>query len=593
MRYIGSKTKIVSDIASVIDSYGVKGTLFDAFAGSGAVSNAFKDKHQIIACDILMACYIVTKCSIMYTKDLFKSSGLRTMSWFSSNDSLTSVIEYLNTIPDVSGYVTRSFTPIGNRKYFTEENGGRIDAITSTIHKWFVDGIVSKDEKDFLLGCLLESISLIANIAGTYGSFNKKWDPRSLNRLTLKNHFSLDNKSGNIAHFGNSASIVETTPHDILYLDPPYNKRQYGSYYHVIETIARNDEPELKGITGLRDWSDTKSNFCSNKASDELRRFINSSNAKLIVMSYNNEGILTKQEIETILGTIGDVKCVEIPYKKYNSGRGESNNTTIEYIFSVLRPDTIGRSLYVNNIFNQECIEGMQLIPSESIDMILTDLPYGLTECKWDSVIPLDLLWIHYKRVIKPEGAIVLFGQQPFTSRLIMSNPEMFKYSLVWKKSKAGNFAQAPYRFLCEHEDILVFSFGKTAKNGIPRMKFNPQGTESCNKKMKGKTGSSEHRGGRTTQADYVQTVTNYPRTILEFANEGTPLHPTQKPVDLCEYLIKSYTNEGDIVLDSCMGSGTTAVACNNVKRLFVGFELDVKNFELCRQRLGKDATRV
>jgi site-specific DNA-methyltransferase (adenine-specific) len=521
---------------------------------------------------------------------LLTFSGLVEEEWFKLENPISGVLAFLNNIECAPGYVTQSFTPVGDRKYFSEGNGNRIDTIIETVHNWRAQSRVTDDERDFIIGCLVESISLIANTAGTYGSFNKKWDPRSLNPLILKNHFSSVGSSRHTSLFGDSLENISRA-HDILYLDPPYNKRQYGSYYHVIETIVRNDKPVLKGVTGLRDWSDTKSNFCNKNAAEELRKFIAGSSAKLIIMSYNNEGLLTKREIETILGSIGPVKCVEIPYAKYNSGTGEAKSTTIEYIFSVLR-QPIERLPYMNKIFHQDCIEGMNRIPNESIDMILTDLPYGLTECRWDSVIPLDALWAHYKRVIKPTGAIVLFGQQPFTSKLIMSNPDMFKYSLVWKKTKTGNFAQAPYRFLCEHEDIAVFSFGKTAKNGIPRMKFNPQGTLPCNKPMKGKTGTSEHRAGRDTQADYVQTTTNYPRTILEFGNEGKPMHPTQKPVALCEYLINSYSDEGDIVLDSCMGVGTTAVACRNTKRLFVGFESDEKNFELCRERLGADATR-
>jgi site-specific DNA-methyltransferase (adenine-specific) len=166
----------------------------------------------------------------------------------------------------------------------------------------------------------------------------------------------------------------------------------------------------------------------------------------------------------------------------------------------------------------------------------------------------------------------------------------MFKYSLVWKKSKTGNFAQAPYRFLCEHEDILVFSYGKVSKNGNPRMKYFPQGTQPCNKVMKGKTGNSEHRGGRATQSDYVQTVTNYPRSVLEFDNEGKPEHPTQKPLSLCEYLIRTYTSEGDVVLDSCMGSGTTAVACVASNRIYVGYEKEKKYYDTCIRRIANSS---
>jgi len=485
----------------------------------------------------------------------------------------------------VEGYVYNTFTPAGGRKYFSEENGKKIDAIVDALSEW---NLPEKD-KTYLLGCLVESVSLISNTSGTYGAYNKKWDPRALNPLVLKNHFSLSVRG--TAHRGDAVEIIGKTPHDILYLDPPYNKRQYGGYYHVLETIVRNDKPVVHGATGIRDWKDTKSKFCNkDSAVEELRKILSLTSAKVVVMSYNNEGLLHKSEIEEILSTFGSVVCHEVAHTRYNSGK-ETAGETIEYLFVSTRHSCAAPPhSFENQIFNEDCTTGMQRLPAMSVDMILTDLPYGLTECRWDSVIPLDKMWEQYRRVIKPTGAIVLFGQQPFTSTLVSSNHEMFKYSLVWKKTKTGNFAQAPYRFLCEHEDILVFSFGKTAKNGTPRMVYNPQGTNPCNKVMKGKTGTTEHREGRSTQADYVQTVTNYPRSVLEFANEGKTLHPTQKPIALCEYLIRTFTNEGGLVLDSCIGSGTTAVASLNTNRKFVGFELDTKNYTLCIERLGKAA---
>jgi site-specific DNA-methyltransferase (adenine-specific) len=592
MRYIGSKQRLLTEIEKVIDSYSVdSGTILDAFCGTGSVSEHFKNKYKVISCDLLKVCYTVTKCKLT-DKTKLEFKGLETEHWFSKKAPIDSVLSHMNGLDGIDGYVTTTFAPKGKRMYFTDENARKIDAMNELITSWKNCLLVTDTEFEFLLGCMIESISLVANTAGTYGSFNKTWDPRSKHTILLKDHFSTTSTDEHISIHGDVINNL-SYPHDILYLDPPYNKRQYGSYYHVIETIVRNDKPIVKGITGLRDWSDTKSKFCGKDAAEQLRRIIAGTSAKLVVMSYNNEGILSKSEIETILGNIGDVKCSEVTIGKYNSGSGTAGEAVVEYIFSVSRRTQIDKAIYENNVFNENCIDGMKRLPSESVDMILTDLPYGLTECRWDSVIPLPALWTQYKRVIKPNGAIVLFGQQPFTSQLIMSNPEMFKYSLVWKKSKTGNFAQAPYRFLSEHEDIVVFSFGKTAKNGVPRMKFNPQGTLPCNKKMKGKTGDTEHRGGRETQPDYIQTVTNYPRSILEFANEGKPVHPTQKPIKLCEYLINSYSDENDLVLDSCMGVGTTALACRNIGRRFVGFELDEKNFQLCRERLGEDSTRL
>lgn len=567
MRYIGSKQKLLAHLLQSVTA--PEGNVFlDAFSGSGVVSEAFAERYQVVACDLLYVCSVVTACKLLH------------------RDSLTidvdETLASLNSLDGIDGFIYRTYTPAGNRKYFSESNGRKIDAIRQAI-----DGYSGPD-KTFLLGCLIESVSLVANTSGTYGAFHKTWDPRSLHPLVLKNHFTLDRRGVSLQ--GSALDTVRTTPHDVLYLDPPYNNRQYGSYYHVLETIARNDSPNVHGVTGLRDWSDSKSKFCAkNSAAQELSDIVCASSASLVVMSYNNEGLLTKEEIEQLLGRIGTTSCIELPHVRYNSS-SPGKSTTIEYIFTVNRT-TLNILPYENKIFHQDCIVGMvERIPDHSIDMILTDLPYGLTECRWDSVIPLADLWKQYTRVIKPSGAIVLFGQQPFTSSLVMSNPSMFKYSLVWKKSKTGNFAQAPYRFLCEHEDILVFSNGKTSKNGVPRMVYNPQGTTPCHKVMKGKTGKTEHRGGRAIQADYVQSVTNYPRSILEFPNEGKTVHPTQKPLALCEYLIRTFSSDGGIVLDSCMGSGTTALACRQTSRRFVGFEVDIGNFELCRKRLGDSA---
>ena len=239
----------------------------------------------------------------------------------------------------------------------------------------------------------------------------------------------------------------------------------------------------------------------------------------------------------------------------------------------------------LNTVQQGNCLAIMQDVPTGSVDMVLCDLPYGYLECAWDTAIDLPLLWDAYKRVLKPSGAVVLTALQPFTSRLVLSNPAMFKYAWVWRKSRVGNFATAPLRPLGEHEDILVFGWGGMASNAKVKMTYNPQGTVAVNKACKGK-GAWAMRPGRTQAADYTQTTSNYPRTILEVQSEGKPVHPTQKPVALFEYLIRTYTNEGDTVLDNCCGSGTTGVACQNTGRNFIQMELDPKYCDIARSRL-------
>ena len=239
-----------------------------------------------------------------------------------------------------------------------------------------------------------------------------------------------------------------------------------------------------------------------------------------------------------------------------------------------------------NTIHHGDCLEIMKLIPNGSVDMILCDLPYGTTACKWDTIIPFEALWEQYKRVIKDNGAIVLTAAQPFTSALILSNTKMFKYSLVWQKSTISHFAQAPYRFLTEHEDIVIFSFGGCSSNANPRMKFNPQGLIDCNKLVKGK-GHSDHRPSKKIQKPFFQTKTGYPKSVLKFNSDKAKHHPTQKPVALFEYLIKTYTNEGDTVLDNCAGSGTTGVACQNTNRNYILIEQEQKYYDIIVNRLG------
>jgi site-specific DNA-methyltransferase (adenine-specific) len=232
-----------------------------------------------------------------------------------------------------------------------------------------------------------------------------------------------------------------------------------------------------------------------------------------------------------------------------------------------------------------DCLELMKDMPDGSIDMVLADPPYGTTACKWDTVIDLDKMWEQLKRIIKPNGAIVMTASQPFTTTLIASNMKMFKYCWVWQKSRVSHFAQAPYRPLTVVEDVVVFSYGGTSKNAKNRMVYNPQGVQDCEKICRGK-GHSDHRPSNVTQKDYTQTKTGYPKQIIEFKSDQATLHPTQKPVALMEYLIKTYTNEGETVLDFTMGSGTTGVACKNLGRSFIGIELDTDYFKIAEKRI-------
>jgi len=241
-------------------------------------------------------------------------------------------------------------------------------------------------------------------------------------------------------------------------------------------------------------------------------------------------------------------------------------------------------------LWNGDCLELMCDIPDGSVDMILCDLPYGTTACKWDTIIPFEPLWEQYRRVIKKNNAIVLTATQPFTTALIASNLSMFRYCWVWEKNTPGGFAHAKNMPLKKHEEIAIFSEGITAHaiQSKKRMPYNPQGIIRDPKVAKNRKRHDQESafGNRPSHKDeYVQEFRNYPSSVLKIPVDRG-YHPTQKPVALMEYLIKTYTNEGDMVLDNCMGSGTTGVACINTNRKFIGIELDKGYFDIAKQRI-------
>jgi len=230
-------------------------------------------------------------------------------------------------------------------------------------------------------------------------------------------------------------------------------------------------------------------------------------------------------------------------------------------------------------LFQGDCLDIMPLIPDKSIDMVFTDLPYGTTACKWDSVIPFDKMWVQLNRIIKPNGAIVLFGSEPFSSALRMSNIKNYKYDWIWDKKKGGNIMllkQQPYKV---HEIISVFNTNK--ETYYPIMEEQTPRT--------GKTYSAGEANGIKNYGDLRYYDKKYPKSILEISNakQNGKQHPTQKPVELMEYLIKTYTNENETVLDFTMGSGSTLVASKNLNRKFIGIEKEPKYYEIACQRCG------
>jgi len=238
----------------------------------------------------------------------------------------------------------------------------------------------------------------------------------------------------------------------------------------------------------------------------------------------------------------------------------------------------------MNKILHGDCLELMKDIPDKSIDMILCDLPYGTTACKWDTIIPFEPLWEQYKRIIKDNGAIVLTASEPFASTLRLSNIKMYKYDWIWNKKLAGNGILAKIQPLKIHEIVVVFANGKVRY--YPEMRTGRMREKLNNIKV------SEINGGdgiKTYKGDKGDKY--YPTSILEYSLAGYRkgrLHPTQKPVALFEYLIKTYTNEGDLVLDNCAGSGTTGVACKNTGRNYILMEIEQEYVDIINKRLSQ-----
>ena len=242
-----------------------------------------------------------------------------------------------------------------------------------------------------------------------------------------------------------------------------------------------------------------------------------------------------------------------------------------------------------STFYQGDCLVEMDKIADKSVDMILCDLPYGTTACKWDSVIPFEPLWKQYERVIKDNGAIVLTASQPFTSALVMSNTKLFKYEMIWNKCRGTNPGIAKYRPMPSFENILVF--------GKRKLKYNPQfreGEAYCKKSGVAKRGGNSHKMGFHTVTITDNSGFRYPLSVIDVSySPTTTIHPTQKPVELMEYLIKTYTNEGETVLDNCMGSGSTGVACKKTGRHFIGIEKDEKYFERVSSHMIVSASKA
>ena len=327
MRYIGSKKLLLEEIERVIEENIVNAESFcDIFSGTACVGNYFKKKYKIISNDLLYFSYCIQK-AIIETNTIpqFKTLGFNPIEYFNN----ISEKELLN-LPQEKRFCTKNYSPLGNRMYLSEKNGVKIDFIRNKIEEWREKVLINENEYFYLIAVLVEAIPFISNISGTYGAYNKFWDKRSLKELTLKDLPLFDNGKENKAFNENSNGLIKKIEGDILYIDPPYNKRQYSSNYHLLETVAKYDNPTLKGVTGLRE-NDTKSDYCKkNSVLKSFEDLISNAQFKHILVSYSNEGLMGVNDIEGVLKKYGkNYKMYEIEYRRFKS-RGKCNSLNVE-----------------------------------------------------------------------------------------------------------------------------------------------------------------------------------------------------------------------------------------------------------------------
>lgn len=348
MRYIGNKTKILDEIDILIKNKGLdkKGLkFFDAFTGTASVAHHYKGRYNLIANDNLYFSYVIAEAKLNSKSNMFKSLGFDPFDYFNNVDT-----------SNFEGFVTNNFAPkLSERMYFSDENARLIDYIRQTIEDWFINEKITENEKYFLIASLIESVSKVANVAGVYGAYLKRWDPRAVKKMKYS-PIDTEPYVDNLAEIYNDdiLNVIQKVSGDILYLDPPYTKNQYSVQYHLLETIALYDNPILKGKTGTRDMHAQASNFSKDGevhiAFDEL---IAKAKFKHIILSYSSDGLMSKEFIESVLKRYGKKETFEFrkfTYRRYKNSKAKDKKNHYEYLFYIEKKDDVNYSSPLNFI---------------------------------------------------------------------------------------------------------------------------------------------------------------------------------------------------------------------------------------------------
>jgi len=342
MRFIGSKVNLLEDIKKIVEEDCPNATSFcDIFSGTTSVARFFKKDFLIISNDLLHFSFVLQKATIENNKtpnfSNLKKNGIEDPIKFLNEANPK--IEDLKSEP----FIFNNYTPNHNhdRSYFSKENALKIDFIRQTIEDWKNEELIIESEYFYLLACLIEAVPYISNIAGTFGAYLKHWDNRALKKIKLPQLEVIDNKNDNKSYNKDANILIKEIKGDILYIDPPYNARQYLPNYHVLETISKYDNPKIYGKTGLRPYNDVKSKYCvKNKVLSEFSELIKHANFKYIIVSYSSEGLMNEKEIEKVLlenGIIETYKLKKIPYRRYKHTKGIVKHNLNEYLFFITK----------------------------------------------------------------------------------------------------------------------------------------------------------------------------------------------------------------------------------------------------------------